>query len=172
MSRFLRQLVAERCARDPGCAVTVLGDFNAEPGEEVMGPAGLAATLDAEQAQSGAASLFNTVAAAASQIAGRPVTSARELGALTGRLGPHFTTHQRPATGEHVLFDQILVSPSLLGGQGPLELVPGATQIVREQFMLNRGGSPRRTLLDREQGALDKNAFSDHLPVVTRLRRR
>ncbi len=168
--QLVRNIVRERLAADPARAVVVLGDFNAEPNEDAMREAGLLATADPEAARSGNALLYNAMAAVAAQAAGKRVTSLDEITALRGQMGTLLATHERPATGELTMFDQILVSPGLLGGS-LLELIFGATQIVREGFLLDRAGKPRRTLVSRDRAEIDSGGTSDHLPVVTRLRR-
>ena len=98
-----------------------------------------------------------------------------ELGTLDGAMrvetasGGYHLWLKRPADGELTLFDQILVSDGLLQGSG-LTLVPGSTQIARPDFMRHPDGTPKRTLLSRDQAKIDRDAYSDHFPVVARFR--
>jgi hypothetical protein len=107
--------------------------------------------------------------------------SASSLAALEERLrADRFCTHftRRPPydgpDGEWNVLDQIFVSQGLLREDALLSWVRGSTAIVCEDFMLAADGTPRaffeRGVKPREQ-VLERTGFSDHLPVITRLRR-
>lgn len=160
IAQRVRELVERRVAANPDGEVMVLGDFNATREEEAFGKRGLGATWDAS-AVSGphrSSALFDT----------RPPNS-----------GPDSATHfTRPypydgADGEWKALDHIFVSGGLLDQKG-LSWVPGSTQVFRPDFLFADDGTPRsffeRGVKPREQD-LARAGFSDHLPVVTRLRR-
>ncbi len=147
----LRALVDELRVRDPAREIVLLGDFNSNFGEAPLGPRGLGASEDAKAVRSGEASMLNTTP-----------------------KGPRMGTHYYHPKDEWSTFDHILVSPTLLDDQG-LAWVPGSTQIVKEPFMVNAKGAPKRFYqprTDPRTQPLDGTGFSDHLPVVARLRRK
>jgi endonuclease/exonuclease/phosphatase family metal-dependent hydrolase len=150
----VRRLVEARLAADPRAEIVVVGDFNASADEECFGPRGLGASTRVESARDGAAPIYDTIPEGA---------------------GTHFT-RPYPYTGPDGVwnaFDRIFVSPGLLDDQG-LTWVSGSTEVVRHEFLLDGDGTPRtfheRGVSPRKQ-ALERAGFSDHLPVVTRLRR-
>ena len=165
----LRELVEERTNADPLAKIVALGDFNACPSDDAFGRRGLRAAVQLDELSNGA-SLYNTMAFDHS------VTTLAELdGALRAAgAGTHFT-RPPPYTGpdgEWNVLDQIFVSRGLVAEQG-LSWVRGSTRVVREVFMLAEDGTPRgffeRAVKPRDQD-LARAGFSDHLPVITRLR--
>ncbi len=181
VARTLCALV-ERCvARDPDAEVIVLGDFNVSPGDAALGAKGLCASVDADAVRARQAGLYHTLADTAKH-EGSEVRDAAHLEALVRAgasgvraLATHFT-RPYPYTGtdgEWNSFDQVFISPGLLDARG-LTWVAGSTRVVREEFMLDEHGAPR-TFFERgvrpSEQELDRAGFSDHLPVVTRLRR-
>jgi endonuclease/exonuclease/phosphatase family metal-dependent hydrolase len=165
----LRELVEERTAADPLAKIVALGDFNATPSDAAFGHRGLRVAVQIDELSNGAA-LYNTMAFD---------HSAKTLDELDAALraagaGTHFT---RPPPydgpdGEWNVLDQIFVSRGLVAEEG-LSWVRGSTRVVREDFMLAEDGTPRgffeRAVKPRQQD-LARTGFSDHLPVVTRLR--
>jgi endonuclease/exonuclease/phosphatase family metal-dependent hydrolase len=174
----LRALIEARMAADPGAEVVAVGDFNVGPADRALGERGLRATVDARAARApggGAVRLYNTMAA---NVAGVADANALELLVKDPKsgLGTHFTRpypYTGPA-GEWNAFDQVFVSAGLLDDLG-LSWVEGSTRVMREGFMLEEDGTPRgffeRGVKPRNQ-ELERTGFSDHLPVVTRLRGR
>jgi endonuclease/exonuclease/phosphatase family metal-dependent hydrolase len=160
VARQLRQLVEARLAENPSAEIMVLGDFNATVEEEAFGKRGIAASTDqaAVVGPDRTATVFDTRAGVAKEDA-----------------ATHFT-RPFPYTGpdgEWNALDHIFVSQGLLDTEG-LTWVQGSTQVVRAEFMLAEDGTPRtffeRGTKPRDQ-QLDRAGFSDHLPVVARLRR-
>ncbi len=160
VARQLRELVERRLHDAPGVEIMVLGDFNATTDEEAFGKRGLRTTRDPSclVGPDRTATVFDTRA-----------EDAPSSGAT------HFT---RPYpytgdTGEWNALDHIFVSAGLLDNEG-LTWVVGSTQVVRADFMLAEDGTPRtffeRGIKPRNQD-LERVGFSDHLPVVTCLRR-
>jgi endonuclease/exonuclease/phosphatase family metal-dependent hydrolase len=150
----LRALLEERLRQGANAEILVLGDFNATPEDEAFGKRGLRiAAADAERRDAGA-TLFDTA---------------------TPKTPTHFT---RPwpyvgPNGTWNTLDHVFVSSGLLDDEG-LTWVEGSTEVVREEFMLGADGTPRSFfeagVKPREQD-LTRTGYSDHLPVVTRLRR-
>ncbi len=156
VARMLRRLLEERILAEPDAEIVVLGDFNAGLDDEALGRAGLGVSADDAAVRDGApgATLFHAAAA-------DPRT--------------HFTRpwpYKGPEGAWNAL-DHVFVSRGLLDDDG-LTWVSGSTAVVREDFMLADDGTPRpffeRGVRPREQ-KLERAGFSDHLPVVTRLRR-
>lgn len=169
-ARQLRALVEKRATEDPLAKMIVVGDFNANPSDEAFGARGLGVSMDVGRMGKGA-TLYNTMAFARS--AATPAALDAQLRA--DLCGTHFT---RPPPydgpdGEWNVLDQILVSAGLMEEER-LWWVRGSTRVVREGFMLAEDGTPRgffeRGVKPRHQ-ALERTGFSDHLPVVTHLRR-
>lgn len=160
VARQLRELVERRLEGDPSAEIIVLGDFNATLDEEAFGRRGLRASADAES------------------VVG-PERTATVFDTRAGSDSPDSATHfTRPypytgSSGHWNALDHIFVSQGLLDREG-LTWVQGSTQVLRADFMLADDGTPRtffeRGVKPREQ-PLDRVGFSDHLPVVTRLRR-
>ncbi len=175
VASVLRKLIDARMKADPGAEVVALGDFNVGPSDRALGDRGLCATIDegVARTRAGGVGLYNTMAA------GAEATDVHALERLvkdtprTG-LGTHFT-RPPPYTGpdgEWNAFDQIFVSSGLLDDAG-LTWVRGSTRVLRLEVMLEADGTPRgffeRGVKPRHQD-LARTGFSDHLPVVTRLR--
>jgi len=165
----LRLLVEERLAEDPLARVVALGDFNANPSDEAFGRRGLRVAVEIDELSNGSA-LYNTMAFE------RSAKSLEELEAAlkAAGAGTHFT---RPPPydgpdGEWNVLDQIFISRGLIAEQG-LSWVRGSTCVVREDFMLAEDGTPRgffERAVNPRQLDLARAGFSDHLPVITRLR--
>lgn len=160
IARQLRAHIERRLEADPSGEVMVLGDFNATRDEDSFGRRGLHASYDMNAVSDPDASvlLFDT--------------RAPDSGA---EAATHFT---RPypydgADGEWKALDHIFVAGGLLDGRG-LTWVEGSTQVFRPTFLLAEDGTPRtffeRGVKPRNQD-LERAGFSDHLPVVTRLRK-
>jgi len=160
VARQLRELVEKRVADDPAAELIVLGDFNATLDEEAFGKRGLRASSDP------------------ASVVG-PDRTATVFDTRAGTAAPDSATHfTRPypytgPAGDWNALDHIFVSQGLLDAEG-LTWVEGSTKVHRADFMLADDGTPRtffeRGVKPREQ-SLDRVGFSDHLPVVTRLRR-
>lgn len=160
VARQLRTLVERRLEHDPAIELIVLGDFNATLDEEAFGSRGLRASTDP------------------ASVVG-PERTATVFDTRAGSGAPDSATHfTRPypytgPAGAWNALDHIFVSQGLLDAEG-LSWVEGSTKVHRADFMLADDGTPRtffeRGVKPREQ-ALDRVGFSDHLPVVTRLRR-
>ena len=179
-ARQVRERVEQLEADHPGREVMVLGDFNGNPGDAAFGKDGLRTSGDGDAVSSGKAAMYNALAVMAEQHADpRPGRSFSDLGAIDevleesfGRnIGSISWVNDDKETEWH-LFDHVLLSASLLSDKG-LCHVPGSTQVVREPFMVAEDGQPRAFHEDGvEYGEqkLDRTGYSDHLPVVTRLR--
>ena len=160
IARQLREHVERRLTKDPDSEVMVLGDFNATRDEEAFGTRGLRASWDpaAVVASEKSATVFDT----------RPADAG--IDAATHFTGPY---PYDGADGEWKALDHIFLSRGLLDDKG-LRWVPGSTNVFRPSFLLAEDGTPRtffeRGVKPRSQD-LARAGFSDHLPVVTRLRR-
>ncbi len=159
-ARRLRAIVERRMNESPGAEIMILGDFNATTEEDAFGPRGLRVSADRASVASPAPTA--TVCDTRDRDAG--VDSAT-----------HFT-RKYPYdghVGEWNALDHVFVTAGLLDTDG-LSWVPGSTQVFRADFMLADDGTPRtffeRGVKPRNQD-LERAGFSDHLPVVTRLRR-
>ncbi len=160
IARQLRGHVERRLAANASAEIMVLGDFNATTDEEAFGRRGLGIASDEAQVTgpTANATVFDT------RDADAPLEQAT-----------HFT---RPypydgADGEWKALDHIFVARGLLDDEG-LTWVPGSTRALRTDFLFAEDGTPRtffeRGVKPRNQD-LARAGFSDHLPVVTRLRR-
>lgn len=160
IARQLRTHIERRIAEDPAAEVMVLGDFNATRDEDAFGGAGLQASSDADAVVAGrsGAMVYDT----------RPSDAAAEAASHFTRPYPY-----TGSDGEWRALDHIFVSRGLLDDQG-LTWIPGSTQTHRPEFALAADGTPRaffeRGVSPRSHD-LARSGFSDHLPVVTRLRR-
>jgi endonuclease/exonuclease/phosphatase family metal-dependent hydrolase len=178
IARCLRELIEERLRQDPAVELIVLGDFNVSPGDEAFGAAGLAASARPDEVAAGAgAKVYNTLAHLAERVTGESVDSLPRLQAALAKHGELLGTHHTrawPYSGpeaEWNAFDQIFVAPGLLDRVG-LTWIPGSTQVLRQDFMLT-AGSPRPFFepgVDPRKQEMDRVGYSDHLPLVTRLR--
>ena len=160
IARQLRAQIERRLTENADAEVMVLGDFNATRDDDAFGPRGLRASADARAVVAGdpGATVYDT----------RPAEAGDEAAS-------HFT-RPYPYTGpdgEWKALDHIFVSRGLLDDHG-LSWIPGSTQTYRPDFALADDGTPRtffeRGVAPRRQD-LARTGFSDHLPVVTRLRR-
>ncbi len=80
---------------------------------------------------------------------------------------------QEDGVGTHyyddwAMLDQVMVNRALLRDEAGLRLVPGSCGIFREGDLLKRG-KPRR--FGRPAKSLDREGYSDHLPIFVRLRK-
>ncbi len=80
---------------------------------------------------------------------------------------------QEDGVGTHyfddwAMLDQIMVNRALLRGEAGLTLVSDSCGIFREPDLLKRG-KPRR--FGRPAKSLDREGFSDHLPIFVRVRK-
>ena len=172
----LRALIEAKQAADPSAEIMVLGDFNASPGEASFGPSGLGASGDPEVVKKKQLPLYDTVACLADQLrAAKGQAPARSLSAVDALLasdGPAMGSHYDGWTKKWNLFDQIFVSRGLLDEAG-LTWVPGSTQIARSPLLTNDKGHPRSQFPSEKyaEHTVEDIGFSDHYPLVTRLRR-
>jgi len=75
--------------------------------------------------------------------------------------------------GHAFLFDQIVVSPGMVNGQGGWQCLGDTAAIVKHRFVVQRGRSKGRPLAfgtEKEKVPLSERGVSDHLPVTVRLR--
>jgi len=125
----------------PSSNIIIMGDFNDEPGDESLQV--LNKILVNEGADSHSLLINLSVKTSLTDIEGT-------------------IKHQ----GSWSVFDQILVSPSLISGNNGLKLVSEKTEIFRAGFLMEpdetyTGYKPFRTY----SGPGYNNGFSDHLPV-------
>ncbi|MBS2017450.1 MAG: endonuclease/exonuclease/phosphatase family protein [Deltaproteobacteria bacterium] len=163
IGKQLRAHVERKLRAEPFGAVMVMGDFNATRDEAAFGRRGLHASSDAERVIDPDASviLYDT----------RAPDSGEEAATHFTRPWPYTGPE-----GEWKAIDHIFVSAGLLDAREErgLTWVDGSTVVFRPPFLLAEDGTPRtffeRGVKPREQ-AIDRVGFSDHLPIVTRLRR-
>jgi endonuclease/exonuclease/phosphatase family metal-dependent hydrolase len=87
-----------------------------------------------------------------------------------GRQHPVGTHFYR---GKANIFDQIVVSPGMVNGQGGWQCLVETAEIVKHRFVVPRGrskGHPLAFGTEREKVPLTERGVSDHLPVTVRLR--
>ena len=75
--------------------------------------------------------------------------------------------------GHAFLFDQIVVSPGMVNGQGSWQCLADTATIVKHRFVVPRGRTKGRPLAfgnEKEKVPLAERGVSDHLPVTVRLR--
>lgn len=164
IGRQLRAQVERRLEAEPYGAVMVMGDFNATRDEDSFGRRGLHASSDAERVidQDASVILYDT----------RAPDSGDEAATHFTRPWPY-----TGPDGDWKAIDHIFVTAGLLDdsrSERQLTWVEGSTVVFRPPFLLAEDGTPRtffeRGVKPREQ-ELDRVGFSDHLPIVTRLRR-
>lgn len=165
----LRKILRRRLKANPNARIMVMGDFNANPGEMSFGPRGLGASPDAKAVLRGKkdAVIFNTVAAIARKVSGKPGARFEDNAELDQYVGQSFGTRFRQWSSTWHHLDNILVSPALLKKDG-LHWVPGSTRIVRDAFLLDAEGHPRSTFASgkpQAQSKVEEIGVSDHLPV-------
>jgi len=133
--------VKQVLSSNPSSNIIIMGDFNDEPGDESLQV--LNKILVNEGADSHSLLINLSVKTSLTDIEGT-------------------IKHQ----GSWSVFDQILVSPSLISGNNGLKLVSEKTEIFRAGFLMEpdetyTGYKPFRTY----SGPGYNNGFSDHLPV-------
>ena len=159
VAKQLRAQIERRLAEDSHAEVMVLGDFNATRDDEAFGTGGLRASSDASAVAAGAhdATVYDT----------RPANAGPDAASHFTRPYPYVGPD-----GEWRALDHIFVSRGLLDNRG-LSWIAGSTRTHRPAFALDADGTPRaffeRGVAPRRQ-ELERTGFSDHLPVVTRLR--
>lgn len=126
---------------DPDASVVIMGDFNDEPDDKSLSIS-LGAKLDYSFPEPGR--LYNISSYPKSQVEGT-------------------IKYQ----GQWFLFDQFIVSGSLLNGRSAIQTSPCSARVFSEGFLLVPddswfGYKPFRTY----EGFIYKGGFSDHLPVV------
>lgn len=146
-ARQIRSLLREIARREAFPAALVMGDFNDDPSSH-----SIASELDARPAPASLPDngLYNPM---------RALHDPEERGSLTYQ-------------GKWNLFDQILVSEDLVTGQAGLRYVPGSAEIFRPEY-LQVGGDGRSKDMPRRsiyRGEFQEQGFSDHFPVLIRLR--
>ncbi len=146
----VRELVKEAEAKDPSRAVLVIGDLNTSPGNQALGPTGLSASSDP----------LPVAHAAPGALLWDAVSS------LPKDQGTH-TYH-----GHWSYLDHALLSQGALDNRG-LTYVRGSLTVMGEPWMRKSNGEPLRFVAptDRDMQFPEKTGYSDHLPLVFRLRR-
>lgn len=142
----LRSIVDSVSFVNPGASIVIMGDFNDEP-EDISLRECLGAGFDYNNLLPG--ELYNL--------------------SYGEKKQGHGTIKFQ---GEWFLFDQFIVSGSLLDGEGGLQTCPLSTKILSAEFLLVPdytwfGYKPFRTY----EGFRYTGGFSDHLPVVLDLSR-
>lgn len=143
----VREVLDQILAEEPQAHFLLMGDFNDDPFNKSL-VKGLRAQASPDQLADDA--LFNTHYA---------LHQADSVGTLTYK-------------GKWNLFDQILISPSLLQTRARLTYVPQSAGIHRPEFMQVGGDGyakdmPRRAIY---RGEFQENGFSDHFPVYVQLK--
>jgi endonuclease/exonuclease/phosphatase family metal-dependent hydrolase len=138
---FVRELIQQRLAQDPKAKIITVGDFNIDPHEAALGPAGLDGSVDPHSDAT-----LHHANSALLDAAHRDPSDWRDT------FGPALGTwHSERFGGWHML-DHALVSRGLLGGglhwSGRMGLARAA--------MTDEDGTPVRRI-------------SDHFPIVLRL---
>jgi endonuclease/exonuclease/phosphatase family metal-dependent hydrolase len=154
----LQGLMDAKLAANPKAEFVVLGDFNETLNAEGLG------SIKAETAEAARTSnkVFDTIDA---------LEDMKEAAGADGdkiQLGTHFYAPK----GTWNQFDHMLVSPTLLDGQG-LAWVPGSTAVAATDAIRADSGAPRRYFLPHFKGEpalVDHAGASDHFPVAMRLR--
>jgi len=172
----LKNVVANLEAENPNREIMILGDFNSNPGNRDLGPSGLAASADPQAVRSGqeSAKVYNTLACLADQVAAsksnKRVTKLEDVDAVLKVHGDEIGTNRWE--DEWYSLDHILVSKGLLDEEG-LSWIPGSTQVVRKAYMQGKDGSPKPQFdpnKEPKDHAPEDLGYSDHFPVVTRLK--
>jgi endonuclease/exonuclease/phosphatase family metal-dependent hydrolase len=154
----LQGLMDQKLAANPNAEFVVLGDFNETLNAPALG------SIKAETAEAARASnkVFDTI---------DTLENLKEAAGADGdkiQLGTHFYAPK----GVWNQFDHVLVSPTLLDGQG-LAWVPGSTAVHAPDALKADSGAPRRYFLPHFKGdpaLVDNQGASDHFPVAMRLR--
>ena len=157
-AKTMQAIVDAKLAQDPEAEIVMLGDFN----ESLNGPA--LGSIKAETAEDARASkkVFDTIDTLENQ------AQAAEASGEKVQLGTHFYAPK----GNWSQFDHVLVSHTLLDGQG-LAWVPGSTAVHAPDELKTEAGAPRRYFLPAFKGdpaLVDDKGASDHLPIAMRLR--
>jgi predicted extracellular nuclease len=147
-ARQIRSLMRDIARREDFPAVLVLGDFNDDPSSR-----SIASELDArpDPASLPEKGLYNPM---------RALHDPEERGSLTYQ-------------GKWNLFDQILLSEDLVTGEAGLRYIEGSAEIFRPEY-LQVGGEGRSKDMPRRsihRGEFQERGFSDHFPVLIRLRK-
>lgn len=141
----LRREIEKQQAADPNAKIIVMGDFDAEPKSEVMQKS-LLATGRPNPAYS--KELFNT----------HFISYVNGLGSYLYR-------------GDFQMLDQILISKSLLNGQGGLQYVRGSAGIHNPVSIKYTFGKYRESPTPTFQNNIYLGGYSDHFPVYIQLRK-
>jgi hypothetical protein len=133
--------VKQVLSSNPSSNIAIMGDFNDEPGDESL-------------------QVLNKILVNESDGSQMPLVNLSEKSSLTDIEGT--IKHQ----GSWSVFDQIIVSSSLINGNNGCRLVSKNTEVFRAGFLLEpdetySGYKPFRTY----SGPGYNNGFSDHLPV-------
>ena len=157
-AKALQGIIDAKVAANPKAEVVVMGDFN----EGLNGPA--LGSIKAETVEEARTQnkVFDTI---------DTLENLKEAAGADGdkvQLGTHFYAPK----GVWSQFDHVLVSPTLLDGQG-LAWVPGSTAVHAPDSLKADSGAPRRYFLPHFRGdpaLVDARGASDHFPVAMRLR--
>lgn len=142
------------CNRNPNAKVLICGDFNDNP-DDTSVVKYLHGVSDPARCKVGERdpNLLN--------LFGRRWEEIQKLGKRDG--GSHYFRR------DPMIFDQILVSPGMLTGEGWRCLPESATIVTRGNNLVNRFGAPLRFGSERDEVPLNRRGCSDHLPVTVRL---
>lgn len=143
----VRSILDEIRKDDPQANLLLMGDFNDDP--------------------------FNKSISEVLQAQAEPINLAPDA-----LFNAHYLMHQVDSVGTLTyrgkwnLFDQILLSPSLLQPSRKLSYIPQSVGIHRPEFMQVGGDGPAKDMPRRAiyRGEFQKNGYSDHFPVYVRLR--
>ena len=145
MAQAVRNEVDKLYQKDPDANIVILGDFNDDPRNKSISD-----VLDAQP---------------------RPANVASD-----GLFNPMYTLHDPDDTGTLTyqgkwnLFDQFLISESLLSGDHGLKYISGSARIHNPESLqvgFGRGkDNPRRAIF---RGKFDDQGVSDHFPIYMRI---
>ena len=68
------------------------------------------------------------------------------------------------------IFDQFLLSKGLLTGKSKLTAVPDSAEVFRAPEMIAPGDYPVPVRFGRASSSLNQNGFSDHFPIVMKVK--
>lgn len=201
----LRQLVSEKLRRDPDAEVLAVGDFNADLGEAPLREHLRTAADPAVVVRSSADApvLYDAMYDAARHATGHQgniagdapplrsgdlkaeISARRAVLATANRPTPSGSPDQPGKVGTHFYkkdgtwstLDHVVMSRGLLDAKG-LSYVPGSAQVVHDDDLENRDGSPKRFMPPPRRGDRERAlpppqvlGYSDHFPVVARFKR-
>jgi len=201
----LRQLVSDKLRRDPDAEVLAVGDFNSDLGEAPLRDHLRAAADPTEAARSSAEApvLYDAMYDAAQHGAGHQgnitsdapplrsgdlkaeISARRAVLATATRPAPSGNPDEAGKVGTHYYkkdnswstLDHVVMSRGLLDAKG-LSYVPGSAQVVHDDDIENRDGSPKRFMPPPRRGDQERGlpppqvlGYSDHFPVVARFKR-